>query len=472
MKIYNTYSRRLEDFAPREDGHVRMYTCGPTVYNYAHIGNFRAYMFEDLLRRQLKVAGYRVTQVMNLTDVDDKTIRGAREAGVSLSDFTATYKRSFFEDLRVLNIEPAEHYPAATDYVPEMIVLIEKLIAAGHAYRSEDGSVYYRVKTFGDYGRLAHLDMSGLKAEARVSQDEYEKESIGDFALWKGWDAADGDVVWDSPWGRGRPGWHIECSAMSIKHLGESFDIHTGGVDNIFPHHENEIAQSEGATGCKPFVRYWMHCGYLVVDGTKMSKSLGNFYTLRDLLGRGYAGREVRYVLMSAHYRQALNFTFSALDAARVSLARLDEFRGRLEEVAGKAKGGSGLAALAPPGWAASRLGEFQAAMGEDLNTPEALAAVFELITDGNRAMNQGSVSAGDAAAVLGVLREMDAVLGVVAVPEAVPDAAALELLEARAKARTTRNWAESDRIRDALAAMGWDVRDGADGAKLKPRRA
>ncbi|MCE9614167.1 MAG: cysteine--tRNA ligase [Lentisphaerae bacterium] len=469
MKVFNTYSRQVEDFQPIEAGQVRMYTCGPTVYNYAHIGNFRAYMFEDILRRQLRAEGYAVKQVMNLTDVDDKTIRGSRAAGVSLQAFTARFKQAFFEDLKRLNIEPAELYPAATDHIPEMIVLIEKLLAAGHAYRSEDGSIYYRVKTFEGYGRLAHLDMGGLKAEARVSQDEYDKENVGDFALWKAWDDADGEVVWDSPWGRGRPGWHIECSAMSIKHLGESFDIHTGGIDNIFPHHENEIAQSEGATGCHPFVRYWMHCGYLVVDGSKMSKSLGNFHTLRDLFERGYTGRDVRYVLLSAHYRQALNFTFAALDGARSALARVDEFRGRLAETAGAAPvTGAGAA----PAWVRAPLAAFRAAMNEDLNTPEALAALFALVADGNRALSQGGVSAGEAAAALQALRDMDRVLGVLEAPEPVPDAEALRLLDARTQARAARNWAEADRIRNALAASGWDVRDGPEGAKLKPRRA
>ncbi|MDA0577089.1 MAG: cysteine--tRNA ligase [Verrucomicrobia bacterium] len=466
MKIFNTYSRQLEEFVPRMAGQARMYTCGPTVYNYAHIGNFRAYMFEDLLRRQLRAAGFRVTQVMNLTDVDDKTIRGARQAGVSLNDFTGTFKKAFFEDLAILQIEPAEHYPAATDHVPEMIALIAKLIEAGHAYQSDDRSVYYRVKTFADYGRLAHLDMSGLQSSGRVSQDEYDKESVGDFAVWKAWDEADGEVVWDSPWGRGRPGWHIECSAMSIKHLGESFDLHTGGVDNIFPHHENEIAQSEGATGCKPFVRYWMHCGYLVVDGAKMSKSMGNFYTLRDLMARGYTGREIRYVLLTAQYRQQLNFTFAALDGARASLARVDEFRGRLVERA------SGAAAGAAPEWVVKRLTAFQDAMAEDLNTPVGLAALFDLITDGNRAMDQRAVDAGAAGAAVAALDRMDAILGVLAAPEAKPDTEAEALLAARTKARAERNWAEADRIRAALAAKGWDVRDSAEGVKLKPRHA
>ncbi|MDA0991771.1 MAG: cysteine--tRNA ligase, partial [Verrucomicrobia bacterium] len=396
MQIFNTYSRQLETFESIDDKKVRMYTCGPTVYNYAHIGNFRAYMFEDILRRQLKAAGYEVCQVMNLTDVDDKTIRGAREAGISLDAYTKTFKDAFFADIDRLSIERAEHYPAATDHIAGMIVMIEKLLASGHAYRSDDGCVYYKVASFADYGRLAHMQLENLQVGSRVAHDEYEKDHVADFALWKAWDESDGDVGWDSPWGRGRPGWHIECSAMSKALLGEQFDLHTGGVDNIFPHHENEIAQSEGASGCKPFVRYWMHCGYLIVDGAKMSKSSGNFYTLREILEKGYTGRQVRYVLLSAHYRQPLNFTFAALDAAATALARVDEFVARIEERA--AAGATSADAL--PDWAATGEGHFREAMAADLNTPEALAALFDLVTAGNRALDGGCVTAGEAVAV------------------------------------------------------------------------
>ena len=329
FQIYNTLTRCVEEFVPLQPPQVRLYTCGPTVYDFAHIGNFRAYVFEDLLRRTLRFRGFQVTQVMNLTDVDDKTIRGAQAAKVALGDYTRRYTDAFFEDLRALAIEPAEHYPAATAHIPEMIALIETLFQKGYAYRSEDGSVYFSIAKFKDYGKLAHLDLTGLKPGARIAQDEYQKENAADFALWKAWQSEDGDVAWDSPWGRGRPGWHIECSAMSMKYLGASFDLHTGGVDNIFPHHEDELAQSEAATG-RPFVKYWMHCAHLVVDGRKMSKSLGNFFTLRDILRRGYSGREIRYALMAVHYRQALNFTFEVLDAARGALARLDEFAERM----------------------------------------------------------------------------------------------------------------------------------------------
>ena len=334
LKIFNTLSRRLESFEPLTAGKVRMYTCGPTVYDYAHIGNFRAYLFEDLLRRYLQYSGYQVTQIMNLTDVDDKTIQGSQKAGLPLAEYTRHYKEAFFADIQALNIEAAEAYPAATEHIPEMIALIETLFKAGVAYRSEDGSVYFSIAKFPAYGRLAQLDLSELRPGARVAQDEYQKDNLADFALWKAWSPADGPVGWEAPWGRGRPGWHIECSAMSMKYLGPSFDLHTGGVDNIFPHHEDEIAQSEAATG-QPFVKYWMHCAHLVVEGRKMSKSLGNFFTLRDLRERGYNGREIRYALLSAHYRQTLNFSFAALTAARAALQRLDEFQDRLAPLAG-----------------------------------------------------------------------------------------------------------------------------------------
>jgi cysteinyl-tRNA synthetase len=465
MQFYNSLTRSKEPFAPLESGHVRMYTCGPTVYNFAHIGNFRAYTFEDILRRAITFNGYRVTQVMNLTDVDDKTIRGATGAGVALKAFTAPYIAAFFDDLKTLNVQPAEVYPAATDHVPEMLELIGRLVDRGLAYPSEDGSVYFSVAKFPGYGKLAHLDREGLRAGARVAHDEYEKESYGDFALWKAWDAGDGDVVWDSPWGRGRPGWHLECSAMAMKYLGETFDIHTGGVDNLFPHHENEIAQAEGATG-KPFVKVWLHCAHLRVNGEKMSKSLGNFYTLRDLVAKGWSGRELRYVLINGHYRQPLNFTFDALDAARASLARVDECADALGEWAAAA------APAACPGWVEGCRQAFAAAVNDDLNVPEAFAALFALIRESNGAMHQSALTPGEAAAALRAVDEMDAVLGVVRFGraprgDALPDTVAA-LVAARAAARAGKNWAESDRLRDELAAQGWEIRDSKEGQKVK----
>lgn len=464
LQFYNSLTRHKEPFQSESGRQVRMYTCGPTVYNFAHIGNFRAYMFEDVLRRTLRFAGYDVLQVMNLTDVDDKTIRGSLQAGVPLKTFTQPFVDAFFADLRTLNIEPAEVYPAATDHVPEMIALIERLFANGLAYQSEDGSVYFKVAAFPSYGKLAHLDLSGLRAGARVAQEEYEKENVGDFALWKAWDEKDGDVAWDSPWGRGRPGWHIECSAMGMKYLGETFDLHTGGIDNLFPHHENEIAQSEGATG-KPFVRVWMHCAHLRVNGEKMSKTLGNFFTLRDLRDKGYAGRELRYVLLNGHYRQPLNFTFDALEAARASLTRIDGFVDRLAEIAAGA-----IPTAAFPGWALEIKRQFEAALFDDLNVPEALAALFALVREGNTAMQNGALTAPEAAAVLTLVADFDRVLGVISFGRHAqddPTTEAIRLGEARSAARKNKDWAESDRLRDLLAAMGWKVIDGKDGQKM-----
>ena len=467
LTFYNTMTQRQEPFEPIHPGEARLYTCGPTVYNFAHIGNFRAYIFEDILNRTLAYAGYKVTQIMNLTDVDDKTIRGCKQAGIPLREYTKPYIDAFFEDIRTLNITPATRYPAATDHIPEMQALIARLFEKGLAYKSEDGSVYFNVAKFPNYGHPAHIDMSGMRGGARVSQDEYDKMSVGDFALWKGWSEEDGDVVWDSPWGKGRPGWHIECSAMSMKYLGETFDLHTGGIDNLFPHHANETAQAEGATG-KPFVKMWLHCAHLRLNGEKMSKSLGNFYTLRDILAKGYTGREVRYVLINGHYRQTLNFTFDALAAARTSLARVDAFTDRLTAAAGDAAAG------ALPDWATKEQEAFEAAIADDLNMSEALAALFGLIRSGNTAFDAQSLDAAGAAAVLALLKRLDSVLGVVffgrakaleGYPEDVQ-----KLLDERAAARKAKNFAESDRIRDALKEMGWDVKDTPKGQKATRR--
>lgn len=434
----------MEELAPIKDGEIRMYTCGPTVYNFAHIGNFRAYTFEDILRRVIEFDGWKVRQVMNLTDVDDKTIRGANAAGVALTDYTKTYKDAFFADLKTLNIESAEVYPAATDHIPEMIALVTKLMEKGIAYQSEDGSVYFNVRKFPGYGKLAHIDFDNQRTGARCLGDEYDKENVGDFALWKAWEPSDGPVGWDSPWGRGRPGWHIECSAMSMKYLGETFDLHTGGIDNLFPHHENEIAQAEAATG-KPFVRTWMHCAHLKVNGEKMSKSLGNFFTLRDLLAKGWTGREIRYVLINAHYRAGLNFAFSALEDARKSLARIDA-------CVEKATDGE------TPQWALKHLDDFTEAVNDDLNIPRAFAALFELVREANTKGAEGT---------LGVFQQMDRVLGVIffgkSEKEEIPEEIK-SLLTSRAEARKVKNWAESDRLRDEIARLGWVVKDSREG--------
>src|ERR1700677_659367 len=327
LRLFNTMTRAVEELKPLAPPRVSLYVCGPTIYNYGHIGNFRTYVAVDLLRRALKHFGYAVDHVMQFTDVDDKTIRGSREANLPLKEFTSVYRKAFLEDAKTLNIEMAARTPNATDHIPAMIVLIQKLIDKKAAYVSEDGSVYFRIASFPKYGCLCHLDLAGMIAGARVNQDEYEKEGVGDFVLWKKWVEADGDVGWDSPWGWGRPGWHIECSALSMEHLGPQIDIHGGGVDLRFPHHENEIAQSEAATGL-PFVRHWFHVEHLLVDGQKMSKSLGNMYTIRDVQQRGFTGRELRYALLSgANYAKNLNFTWHGMDDAKTALTRIDEWR-------------------------------------------------------------------------------------------------------------------------------------------------
>jgi cysteinyl-tRNA synthetase len=455
-------SRSKEELQPIDGRKVRMYTCGPTVYNYAHIGNFRAYMFEDLLRRYIKFSGFEVEQVQNLTDVDDKTIRASMEQGLPLQEYTQTYKDAFFGDLKVLNIEPAEHYPAATECIPEMIELIEKLFEKGLAYKSDDGSVYFAIDRFPEYGKLARLDREGMRTGARVAQDEYDKDNACDFALWKGYDQDDGDVFWESPWGRGRPGWHIECSAMSMKYLGKSFDLHCGGVDNIFPHHEDEIAQSEGANGCL-YAKYWMHNAHLQVEGGKMSKSKGNFYTLREILDKGYSGREIRYELIGTHYRQTLNFSFSSLDANRAALRRLDEFLATVKEAAGAETLAGEL-----PAWAADTRTRFAEAMDDDMNISGAMAAVFDTVHAGHKNMAEHPLTPKEALAVCRLWEELDSVLGfLIPQKEEIP-AEVLELMEARTAARSAKNWEESDRIRDLLAGYGWTVKDTADGPRLR----
>ena len=467
MQVFNSLTRRNEELKPLEGNTIRLYTCGPTVYNFAHIGNFRAYTFEDVLRRVVQFNGMQIKQVMNLTDVDDKTIRGANAANVPLTTYTKTYKDAFFADLAKLNIQPAEVYPAATDHIPEMIALVEKLVEKGVAYKSEDGSVYFAVTKFPGYGKLAHIDFDNQRTGARCAADEYDKENVGDFALWKAWEESDGPVGWDSPWGRGRPGWHIECSAMSMKYLGETFDLHTGGIDNLFPHHENEIAQAEAATG-KEFVRTWMHCAHLRVNGEKMSKSLGNFFTLRDLLEKGWTGREIRYVLVNAHYRSGLNFAFTALEDARKALARIDACIDQLEKACAAATPAPSQAPV--PDWAQKALDDFTAAVNDDLNIPKAFAALFELVRETNTFLSQSTPSSQQSQAILSVFRRMDTVLGVIFFGKAAKAEIPAEIqamLDERAAARKAKNWAESDRLRDAIAAAGWLVKDSKDGQSV-----
>ena len=465
LHLFNTYSRQIEEFHPLDPGGraVKMYTCGPTVYSHAHIGNFRAYIFEDLLQRHLEMRGYTVERVMNLTDVDDKTIRGSRAASLPLREFTAPFKKAFFHDLDTLQIKHAATFPAATEerFVQAMIAMIAKLIARELAYQAEDKSVYFRINRFPEYGHLAHFDLSELRSTGRVKSDEYDKEHVGDFALWKAWDEEDGDVWWESPWGRGRPGWHIECSAMATALLGEQIDIHCGGVDNIFPHHEAEIAQSEGCSG-KTFVRYWLHCAHLLVDGQKMSKSLGNFHTLRDVLEKGYSGREVRYALSRVHYRAPLNFTWEGMEEARQALARIDEWLRRLRE-AGR------VGELQPNRAVAIEDDRFARALDDDLNISAALGHLFEQIRESNRELDGGLDSA-RALAWLTWWEQINQVLALEAEEEALPEEI-VRMAEERKHARLARDWQKSDELRDAIQVGGWEVRDTKDG-QVVTRRA
>ena len=461
VKFYNTLERKIMPFSAINGKKVGMYTCGPTVYNFAHIGNFRAYTFEDILRRTLEFFGYDVTQVMNLTDVDDKTIRDSRKAGLPLRDFTKKYKDAFFEDIKTLNIEAASVYPAATDHIPEMIALIQTLMDKGFAYQAEDKCIYFSIDKFPEYGKLARIDRENQRAGVRINSDEYAKDSVADFALWKAWDENDGDVKWDSPWGPGRPGWHIECSAMSCKYLGDAFDIHTGGIDNMFPHHEDEIAQSEAASGHK-WVNYWLHCEHLMLNGEKMSKSLGNFYTLRDLLAKGWSGREIRWVLIGAHYRKKLNFTFDSLAQARETLNRFTDLFNRLRSITLDGDG-SEIADIVK-----EKMQEFEVAMADDLNTAAALAPLHELTRSANKLADAGSLTKAGAELILAAFRRFDTILGcldvdVVAVSEEIP-AEVTALAEERAAARKAKNFAESDRLRDEIAKLGYVIKDAPGG--------
>src|SRR6476620_2765698 len=464
LRFFNTYPRAIEEFESRDPSthQVRMYTCGPTVYSRAHIGNFRAYIFEDLLQRHLELRGNKVHRVMNITDVEDKTIRGAREAGIPLQQFTEQFKAAFFEDAHTLRIKRADEYPDATDkrYIDRMIEMVSVLISKGLAYQADDKSVYFRINKFPDYGKLAHFDLTQLQSTGRVKHDEYDKEHIGDFALWKGWDEADGDVKWDSPWGPGRPGWHIECSAMSMTLLGDQIDIHCGGVDNIFPHHEAEIAQSEGVTGTK-FVRYWLHCAHLLVDGQKMAKSLGNFYTVSDVLAKGYTGRELRYALLRVHYRVPLNFTWEGMNEARESLARIDEWLARLGQIAK-----SGNVQRSTPN-AQRPTTAFEDALDDDLNISAALGFLFESIRETNRAMDQNDMNKASATAWLDCGKRINIVLDLEADTNVAIPHELIQLAEERENARREKNWKRSDELRERISSLGWDVRDTKDGPKL-----
>ncbi|NWG14384.1 MAG: cysteine--tRNA ligase [Acidobacteria bacterium] len=463
LRLYNTLTNAKEELKTVEEGVVRLYTCGPTVYDYAHIGNFRTFVFQDLLRRYLRFRGYRVIHVMNITDVDDRIIQNAREQGMSLEEYTAKYTAAFIEDSRTLRIELPELMPRATDHIPEMVALIKKLEANGYAYR-RDGSIYFNISRFPGYGRLSKTDFRGIQTGARVDTDKYDKENARDFALWKA--AKKGEVFWETEIGPGRPGWHIECSAMSMKYLGETFDIHCGGADLVFPHHENEIAQSEGATG-KPFVRLWLHSEFLIVDGEKMSKSLGNQFTLRDILAGGHSPEAIRYLLLSSHYRKQLNFTADGLRQAQASIQRLEDFLQRMSEVA--------VEEAPRPDFAEAVAGarrDLVEAMDDDLNTSAALAVVYDFIRSTYQRMDQQELGGGDANAAIEFVRDLDGIFAVLPPEAELVDDEILRKIEERSEARKRRDFAESDRIRDWLLAKGIRLEDTREGTRWKRVRS
>jgi cysteinyl-tRNA synthetase len=467
LKLFNTLSRSVHEFVPLDPAGkaVGLYCCGPTVYDFAHIGNWRTFIFADLVRRYLDFKGYAVTHVMNITDVDDKIIKRVRESGTTLREFTGKFEVAFLDDLKTLNCRAPHQTPRATEHIAEIITLIAKLLERGLAYQTPDGSVYFSIEKYrgggSRYGQLVKLNFDEMRVGERVRSDEYEKEAVADFALWKARVPEDGQVFWPSPWGEGRPGWHIECSAMSMKLLGPSFDLHLGGEDLMFPHHEDEIAQSEGA-GVQPagqhFVKYWLHGAHLLVEGKKMSKSLGNFFTLRDLLAKGFTGREIRYLLLTAHYRETFNFTLEGLQGARVSLTRLDECLTKLRELAaGKTAAGD-----------MPLLNQFSAALDDDLNISGAWGAIFEWVRDTNRKLAENAMDSAAAAAALATWDNVDSVLGVGAPKEVEVPAEITALVEARQAARKAKDFKRADAIRDELKAKGWVIEDTPKGARAK----
>ncbi len=459
LRLYNTLSNTLEDFTPVNKGEVKMYTCGPTVYHYVHIGNFRTFIFQDILRRYLIYKGYRMTHVMNITDVEDKIIANAREQGLSIEEYTLKYEEAFFEDMDALRIQRPEIMPRATDHIDEMLELVSSLRDKGLTYERE-GSTYFRINSFENYGRLSGVQVGEESAFGQV-EDEYSKENPRDFVLWK--EKRDEEKSWSSPFGEGRPGWHLECSAMSMKYLGETFDIHCGGVDLVFPHHENEIAQSEGATG-KPFVNYWIHGAHLIVEGQKMSKSLGNFYTLRDLMEKGYNPLSLRYLLASVHYRKQLNFTFDGVAQAQSAIQRGNDFLLRMGEVTGEGPASAEVESIVSRASAG-----FESAMDDDLNTSAALAAVFELVRDINTLFDHRTLSSGDRDLVLGFFKNVNMVFDVFSLEkEELEDQDILELIEERNLARKNKDFKRSDEIRDLLEEKGIVLEDGKEGTRWK----
>jgi cysteinyl-tRNA synthetase len=466
LRLFNTLSREKEVFIPLRPGEVRMYSCGPTVYNHPHIGNLRTFLWSDLLRRYLQYRGLRVTQVMNITDVEDKIIRNANAAGQDIRTYVAPYIDAFHESLAKLRIRPADHYPRATEFIPQMVSLVEKLSARGHTYNAE-GSMYFRVGTLPGYGKLSRVEIDTSSEFSRIESDEYEKESARDFVLWKS--KKENEPSWETALGEGRPGWHLECSAMAMELLGESFDIHTGAVDLIFPHHENEIAQSEGASG-QPFVRYWIHGEHLNIDQQKMSKSLGNIYRMAEIEEMNYDALTLRYALLSVPHRTKLNFTTQSLDDAKSAIARIESFLLRLDDVARSGPRDAAHADEEGDALIGKFLGEFQEAMDDDLNTAGALGALFTLIRDANTAIDAGRISTGDAAGIQAALMKVDPVLDIFPKREAQLDGEIESLIAARNAARKARNFAESDRLRDELVSRGILLEDTPAGTRWRRR--
>lgn len=463
LRFYNTLTRRIEEFQPLDGETVRMYTCGPTVWNYVHIGNLRTFTFIDVLRRWLRYRGYRLDHVMNITDVDDRIIKESAAAGQSLEEYTSVYTQAFLEDAATLRLERPEHLIRATEHIHQMARDIRRLGEKGFTY-SSGGSIYFRIASFPEYGKLSHLDFSRIQSESRIDSDRYDKDSARDFALWKA--PKPGEPFWETEIGPGRPGWHIECSTMAMEYLGPTLDIHAGGIDLVFPHHENEIAQSEALSG-QPFARFWLHAEHLIVDGQTMSKSLGNFFTLRDVLARGFAPEPLRYLLASVPYRKQLNFTFDSLRAAATAVERLRNFRLRLETE--KFPGGESRALAERTRGA---LAAFEAAMDDDLNTAEALAAVFEYLREANTAMDRGEFHAGNVSAALDLLARFDSIFDILKPSEPPPlSAEEIEALVAeRNAARKARDFARADRIRAELLERGIVLEDTREGTRWKRR--
>jgi cysteinyl-tRNA synthetase len=458
LQFFNSLKREKEIFQPIEKGTVGLYTCGPTVYDYAHIGNFRTFMFEDLLKRWLLHLRYDVKHVMNITDVDDKTIKKAKQMKISLSRITDKYTQYFMEDLTWLKMIPADVYPTATESIPKMISMIERLLEKGFAYSEDDGSVYFNISSFPNYGKLTQVNISAQRTGDRVMEDEYDKDAPQDFALWKGWKEEDGEVVWDAPWGRGRPGWHIECSAMSSESLGDHFDIHCGGVDNMFPHHENEIAQSQCATD-QPFVNFWLHSEFLMVDGGKMSKSLGNFYRISALKELGFTAESIRYQLLAGHYRSKITFSIDKKHEGDKVVQRLSDFYNRLQNKnANESSTGS-----MPESYS-----KFRDRMNDDLDSPQALAVFFDWMKTVNGKIDKNVITDSELGEAWEFLVAFDSVFGFIRNQDfEIPDKINL-LLNKRQKARDEENWVESDLIREHLKEKGWIVEDTPDGQYLK----